>query len=79
MFLLRSSSNDNVFLDKTYKTEHLGNATMKYLLAAQATGRNNAGEFSAEEKNNKTKLCLPLYVFKTPIHVEGSTQKVLPC
>lgn len=56
-----------------HKTEHLGNATMKYLLAVQATGRNNAGEFSAEEKNNKTKLCLPLYVFKTPIHVEGST------
>lgn len=31
------------------------------------------------KKKQQTKLCLPLYVFMTPMHVEGSTLKVLPC
>lgn len=68
-----------MFFVTSHKTDHLGNAVTKYLPAVQPTGRTSGAEFRAEEENNKTKFYLPLFVCKAPIHVEGSTQKVLPC
>lgn len=61
-----------MFISILHKTDHLGNATMKHLLAVQPTGRNNAAEFSAEEKTTKQNPA-SLSVFPRLLHIESFT------